>query len=115
MWDKIKSWFAPEVKEEPKEPVKSYVMDANISLKKQDLSATWRPGMWVMVGDRVAILHVLTPPSAEVHFVDETDGQTILVQHVTLNELRQAKYREIPYCRRVDFPMEVAVRYGYGD
>lgn len=111
MWNTIKDWFKPKEVIEPK----SYEIKAEIPLVKRTSHETWRQGMWVMVNDRVGILHVLTSPSAEVHFVDEDTGQTILIQHVSLNSLRQAKYREIPYCRRVDFPMEVAVRYGYGD
>lgn len=73
----------------------------------------WRTGMWVMAGDQIGILNKLDLPLVEVHFVDRETGETTLIQNVVLNALRQAKYAEIPECRRTNFPLELARSLGY--
>ncbi len=105
--------FKPKKVMEVSAPV-SYEMVADIILKKPQREDNWRTGMWVVVGDKPAILYKIMGTVTEVHFTDE-DGVTILIDNVSLGALRQAKYVEIPAKRRTDFNREVARGMGYGD
>lgn len=69
----------------------------------------WRNNMWVMTPEGVGIIFELREP-VRVHLVDE-NGLTRADKEFPSNELRQARYLEIPYMRRGD--QEKAKRLGY--
>lgn len=56
--------------------------------------------MWVMTPNGIGILFTYQEPVSTIHLVDEQDGTTKIVAFFSSNELRQAKYDEIPKCRR---------------
>ena len=72
----------------------------------------WRQGMWVMCNDRIAILYKIGEPCL-IHYVDSASGETISEEATSLNNLRQARYVEIPTCRMGLSP-EKALELGYG-
>ena len=73
----------------------------------------WRNGMWVVAsGNRVGVLYKLGDP-CEVHLVNPTTGETTNQISCQLTELRQAKFGEIPECRR-GITKERAEALGYG-
>lgn len=88
--------------------------EMRVSLGKPNTS-NWRTGMWVMLQDKVGILHKIDGDVAEVHLVDPKTGDTTLVVPQNLSGLRQCKYAEIPDVRKTGFPPELAKEYGYGD
>ncbi len=94
---------------------KTYQIEATIPLLKPPTFTWMRRGMWVMVNNKIAILHQIDSVGIEVHFVDSETGETYLVEYVPMGAARQAKYYEIPECRRKDFPIELAKEYGYGN
>ena len=59
-----------------------------------------RNNMWVMTPDGVGILFVLNEPVSTVHMVDEEEGTTFAEVSFATRVLRQAKYDEIPECRK---------------
>jgi hypothetical protein len=64
------------------------------------IKKNWKAGMWVMTQDcTVGILTKLGNPCL-VHIVNQASGETIKELSVDLNSLRQAKWHEIPECRR---------------
>ena len=101
MWNWFKSLF---VKPTPSEP---------IVLNTPDVS-NWKVGMWVVVENKVGILHKITPAFAEVHIVDINTGETISEIKPALNALRQCRWLEIPECRR-QIDRERGRELGYGD
>lgn len=68
--------------------------------------------MWVMCNDRVAILYKIGEPCL-IHYVDSVSGETTSEEATSLNNLRQARYVEIPTCRMQLSP-EKALELGYG-
>ncbi len=73
----------------------------------------WRNGMWVVASsNRVGVLYRLGDP-CEVHLVDRQSGETVEQIYCPLTELRQAKFGEIPECRR-GITKERAEALGYG-
>lgn len=60
----------------------------------------FRNNMWVMTEQGIGILFSYSQFASEVHLVDENDGTTRLITHLGTNTLRQARYDEIPECRR---------------
>ncbi len=113
MWNPFKKKEPPVV--ETVEQPKTYEIAADIKLGKPVTSGWMRQGMWVVVDGRVAILHKIDSVGLEVHYVSMENGETILIDHVPVGAIRQARYTEIPECRRVNFPIDVARGYGYGD
>lgn len=70
-----------------------------------------RPGMWVRHRDKVGIAAKVQGETAEVHYVDE-EGMTLLAApDVSLAQLTQAAYEDIPAPRRPD--EATARRFGY--
>jgi hypothetical protein len=59
-----------------------------------------RNNMWVMTPDGIGILFQYMIPVSKVHMVDEEDGTTFAEVAYSTSALRQAKYNEIPECRR---------------
>lgn len=72
----------------------------------------WKKGMWVMYGEKIAILTDVSIPS-EIHLVDTLTGETTEVIQVPLESLRQARYPEIPSSRRM-ITADKAKELGYG-
>ena len=72
----------------------------------------WRLNMWVIVDTRPGILVSIGNP-CQVDMVDANTGETTLSLAVGLDALRQAKYHEIPTCRR-NISLEAALELGYG-
>jgi hypothetical protein len=60
----------------------------------------FRNNMWVVTDDGVGVLFKLGTYVSEIHLVDEADGTTKLIVTKGTNTLRQARYQEIPECRR---------------
>ena len=56
--------------------------------------------MWVMTEDGVGVLFKLGTWTSEIHLVDEEDGTTKLITTKSTSSIRQARYEEIPLCRR---------------
>lgn len=72
----------------------------------------WRQGMWVVYKSRIGILFKLDE-ICEVHLVNVKTGETIEQVMVPLSGLRQAKWAEIPECRR-NITHEKGAALGYG-
>ena len=73
----------------------------------------WSKGMWVMNQDQEpCILWVLGDPCT-VHVIDKITGETIKECTVSINDLRQARWGEIPECRR-GITKEAGEALGYG-
>jgi hypothetical protein len=94
IFNKIKASFAPKVK-------------PTVHLPK-----AWRTGMWVMYENRIGIIFKLGE-ACEIHFTDPESGDTIAIEQVHINGLRQARWIEIPAKRR-GFTQEKALELGYG-
>lgn len=60
----------------------------------------WRVGMWVMTPDGIGIIFRLQEPVC-VHLVNTKDGTTLREALYDSSKVRQAKYLEIPECRRM--------------
>lgn len=101
MWAWLKSLF---VKPKPNEPIELVVAD----------TSNWRKGMWVVYAGDVGVLYDITPAYAEVHLVDVATGLTIKEVRPAISALRQAKWLEIPDCRR-GIEREAGRELGYGD
>lgn len=72
----------------------------------------WRQGMWVVYKSRIGILFKLDD-ICEVHLVDGQTGETVEQITSPLSGLRQAKWVEIPECRR-NITREKGAELGYG-
>ena len=70
----------------------------------------WRNNMWVMTPNGVGIIFKLGEPCT-VHLVNEMDGTTKASIEISTELLRQAKFAEIPECRKCS--EEKAQRLGY--
>jgi len=114
MWNFFKK-KEPSIVEVEQPEAKSYEITADIKLAKPHSVGWMRQGMWVVVDGKTAILHKIDPVGLEVHYVDMETGDTVLIAHVPVGAIRQAKYTEIPGCRRANFPIDIARGYGYGD
>lgn len=109
MWSKIKQWFSKPTKvaEEPAEP-EVFVMEPMVVPPRG-----WRRGMWVMHGNDIGII-VSLDSICEVHYVNDTSGETVRADNVPLGALRRAKFSEIPECRKIGITPEKAEELGYG-
>jgi len=67
--------------------------------------------MWVVANGKIGILTEIRPDSFVVDFVNPSDGTTLLPGVVDPKNLRQARWAEIPECRRP--PKEASRRLGY--
>lgn len=104
MWQTIKSWFG--YKKETEQPKFTLVENPTPVLG-------WRERMWVIYENKPAVLYKLKEEIAEIHLVNLFTGETTEELVVPLLALRQAKYMEIPACRRGISP-ESAEKIGYG-
>lgn len=59
----------------------------------------FRRNMWVMTDEGIGIIYALSEV-CEIHLVDKDDGTTRMSVYKNINDLRQAKYLEIPEIRR---------------
>lgn len=112
MWNPFKkNVIIPDV---VPEPPTSFVIEPSKPQVKTFTSNTvqWRTGMWVMEGNRVGILHKMDGVGNELHYVDPETGETTLAAYVSLDQLRQAKFSEIPSCR-CGVTLETARGLGY--
>jgi hypothetical protein len=105
MWNPFK-WFST-----PKVEGKTMVLD--FPAKTVNTNVTFRTRMWVMKGTQIGILNEIKEDSGDFHSVNWDDGTTMNTEWVELAHLRQAKYYEIPDCRRT-FTPETAAGMGYG-
>ena len=69
------------------------------TVKTQLAKSLWRNNMWVMTPQGIGVLFKCDEPSL-VHLVND-NGTTKESLAVHLNQLRQAKWLEIPECRRL--------------
>lgn len=76
------------------------------------INKNWRNGMWVMYGEQIAIISKVGDP-CEIHYVYLFTGETVGVDNIPLNALRQARWIEIPECRRNLTPAK-GLELGYG-
>lgn len=76
----------------------------------QVVKRAWRNNMWVMTPDGIGIIFQLSEPVV-VHLVDKVSGLTLRSAHYASEQLRQAKFLEIPEVRRGD--KEKANKLGY--
>jgi hypothetical protein len=97
-----------------KEQPKTLEINADIKLVKEVNTSAFRSGMWIVSDNRVGILHKLQGVDAEVHYVDVATGDTVVIINTTIDNLRQAKYTEIPLVRR-GIDLQTAKRLGYGN
>lgn len=67
----------------------------------KDTGGAWRRGMWVMLGERVAILTQLVGSRATVMVVDRETGTNVLEVECQLGELARSNRSQIPPCRRL--------------
>ena len=85
------------------------------SQKKEEIlvpvATNWRSGMWVIWDSAPHILFKVGEP-AEIHRVDKETGKTVSVVQVSLSQLRQATYDEIPPIR-CNITKEAAKELGY--
>jgi hypothetical protein len=72
----------------------------------------WRTGMWVMVDGQIGILFKLGDPCS-IHLVNPQTGETTSEEMIPIGKLRQARFGEIPQCRR-HFTEQRALELGYG-
>lgn len=106
MWQTILSWFRRK-----KIPTRSYEFQAPSTQRKY---GNWRVGMWVILEGEVGILAELYESSVNFHKVNPQTGETVSEHVVPFEALRQARWGEIPECRR-GFTREAAAELGYGD
>lgn len=69
--------------------------------------------MWVIHHGKIAVIANLGNPLTEIHYTDKISGETLSVNFVSLSELRQALYSEIPI-RRQGISIDAAKELGYG-
>ena len=83
------------------DPVKTEQVKAtkNTMVVDTPVKSVWRNNMWVMTPEGVGILFEMAVPCT-VHLVDKSNGETIKVIKADPSQIRQAKYVEIPECRR---------------
>ena len=74
----------------------------------------WRVGMWVVdEANKPAIIYSMVPDSIVIHYINKNTGETVEQQTVSYTSVRQAKFGEIPECRRM-ITKEKAEALGYG-
>jgi len=73
----------------------------------------WRKGMWVINQEQEPSILWTVGDSCVIHVVSKTTGETVKECSVSLNELRQARWEEIPECRR-GITKEAGEALGYG-
>lgn len=101
-WNPFKKKEVPPIVEEP--------VQYEISNKVTDeVKSSWRNNMWVMTPKGLGIIFAIGH-SCHVHLVNE-HGETINGLICSFQDLRQARYLEIPANRRGD--KDVANRLGY--
>jgi hypothetical protein len=90
------------------------ILTQTVKVQPEKVIRGWKQGMWVMitVTNKPAILFRLGE-SCEVHLVNPQTGVTVEKQDVPLTGLRQAKWAEIPLCRR-GITQEEGKALGYG-
>lgn len=69
-----------------------------VPLRVDPQTIGWRTHMWVMTPDGVGIIFRLGVVST-IHLVDNK-GETFAIKDFNMNAIRQAKFEEIPACRR---------------
>ena len=98
--------------------IKNLFSDPSVAVKHSattvintDVQKTaWRNNMWVVTPNGVGVLFQIGEPCL-VHLVDPQTGVTIKEALYQSTKLRQARYLEIPECRRGD--EDKAARLGY--
>lgn len=97
MFEKIKKLFSNKTPEPvaPQGKVKTIVIPTTIQ------KTAWRNNMWVMTPEGIGIIFKLAEPCT-VHLVDSETGLTLREVWINSEDMRQAKYLEIPECRRCD-------------
>jgi L-rhamnose isomerase len=84
----------------------------NTSVISSDVTKTqWRRNMWVMTPDGVGVLQEMRPDKYVSHLVDK-DGLTLSSAEHYPQDVRQAKWMEIPAFRR-QVSDDVAKHLGY--
>ena len=79
-------------------PIWALGKEPNNSVSTNVVKSQWRNNMWVMSPQGIGIIFKLGP-QCEVHLVDP-NGLTIGVSLLPVDQLRQAKWDEIPESRR---------------
>lgn len=94
--------------------MRSFKQLLNISKREPThVLKNWRTGMWVVASsNRIGVLFSIGD-SCLVHLVDRQSGETVEQISCPITELRQAKYGEIPECRR-GITKQQAEALGYG-
>lgn len=77
------------------------------------LPKQWRTNMWVMVAGNIGILTDLNE-TCSVDLVNPQTGETTSTVQVSLSGLRQARFGEIPACRKIGVTPEQGLELGYG-
>ena len=80
----------------------------------QTIKKNWRVGMWVQTQDNKTGILFKLGDTCEIHIVDRTSGETVEVVQEVIEHVRQAKWGEIPECRRRGITKEQAEALGYG-
>lgn len=101
-------------KEEPKE----FILTPDLRIVKSNTDPTkvrrneWRNGMWVMTSKGVGIIFQMGNDLL-IHLVDPKTGETVNATIEHRQAVRQARYDEIPACRKVGLTKERAEFLGY--
>lgn len=100
-------------KEEPKE----FIITPDLGIVQNTDSTKvrrneWRNGMWVVTSKGVGIIFQMGNDLL-IHLVDPTTGETVNATIEHRQAVRQAKYDEIPTCRKVGLTKEKAAYLGY--
>lgn len=113
----------PEKKIEEKEPpiiekeATAFVITPEVApLKVVVPSSTWRVGMWVVNASTndIGVIASFDKGTVVFHKVDRVSGETVGMEFIPFDGIRQAKYNEIPSCR-MSVSRNVAKELGYGD
>lgn len=72
----------------------------------------WRNNMWVMTEYGIGILFS-NNNMATIHLVSPKTGETLSIINAPYGAFRQAKFDEIPECRKVGLTKERAELMGY--
>jgi hypothetical protein len=75
------------------------------------VKSIWRNNMWVMTPKGIGIMFKMGTPCC-IHLVNPENGLTIEPWFFPIGQLRQAKWEEIPECRRM-ISREKGRRLGY--
>lgn len=99
-------------KKQPKQVHVVEVQKPEVSIKRAT-GGKFRPGMWIVVGEKVGILKDMNEFGiCSIMLVDE-HGMNLVEMSVPVAELRQAKQIEIPKKRRSHVSPERLKRMGY--